>query len=134
MQKVSFNLKNQNIKYRKIFLRAKKFVNVNLKKGRGVNDLDVTIHLDEWLEMYEKDHEIFIDEEGFEEVCKKIIKSFYGKECIYKYENWESYYRLVRSKGLVSVQEQKMQKGIKKGIIYRDTEFKIDEFGKYKKP
>ena len=109
-------------------------MNVNLKKGKVPNDLDVKIHLDEWLEMYEKDHKSSINEEVFEEVCAKIIKNLFRKECIYKYENWESYHRLVRSKGMMSVQEHIFQKGIKKGIIYRDTEFKIDEFGKYIKP
>lgn len=74
-----------------------------------------------------------ISEDDIERFAKELVKS----GLVYESGNWDSYYSIVRKENLTSYPEynmKKMAKNATHGIIFRDTEFKIDSNYNYIKP
>ena len=119
-----------------LFTTASTFVNKEISKDRIPSDHDIGEYLDHWLEKYERKNGDIITADDFEPLCEKLGKHFVDQNQAYERGNKDSYIALVRSKNLVSSQEYSMHKNINQNksnhrIIYRDTEFPVDDNGYY---
>ncbi len=115
---------------------AEEFVESEIVKGRVPSDFDIGDYLDHWLEKYERIHGDIIDEDDFEELCDKLSQRFVDEGDAYERGDLESFLTRVRLKNLVSTQEFWMNENIKSNsgnhrVVYRDTEFPVDENGYY---
>lgn len=90
-----------------------------------------TFDLSDLLEEYLSQDDSICEDENDKDLESIIITFFSDQELVYTWRDRNSYLKLVRSRGKLSLQEDIMQKSLGRGIKFRDTEFPVNDNGEY---
>jgi hypothetical protein len=108
---------------------AKSFTHTHIKAGVIPSTGDVVDYL---FEYFINSPEIE-DLKSFQDLEAKIRAFSLDAEGVYHYENWQSYFDVVRSKGLISYSEKTISLPLSPELI-KKTEFPLSAEGKYINP
>lgn len=118
--------------------KVRTFIAKQIQKGIVLNEQNVEDYVDAFIEVKEREaNKEIITETELEQVVDEIIVELIAKNLIYKRSDWRSYSECVRDKQLISLAEfdfmEKLQ-GTTDDVEFRDTEFPLDQNGRYLEP
>lgn len=122
-----FNSKIKPINPNRWIKMFDKFTAICKKYGIILSNHDINDNIEEFIDMDFNSDEL-------EELSEYIVNNLLSTQRIYKTEDKKSYMSYVRSKGYISMSEHNMIKRLKDKthrVLFRYTEFPIDENGRY---